>query len=62
MWGLFRTYSIVTDTNTMYSLIGIFDRYDIAMSLKQKYIDDNMTKYHDYIIKELVMNQIYDDL
>ena len=62
MWALFRTYNMVTDMNTMYSLIGVFDRYDIAMSLKEKYINDTMTKYHDYIIKEIVMNQVYDDL
>jgi hypothetical protein len=40
MWALFRTYNMVTDMNTMYSLIGVFDRYDIAMSLKEKYIND----------------------
>ena len=61
MWALFKTYSQVADSNIMYSFIGVFNTIEMATDMKERLKKETGTKYHDYYICLIEVNEAYDN-
>lgn len=60
MWALFRTYNQVTDSNIIYSFIGVFDTFELANKMKEQLKEETKSQYHDYYISEININTLYE--
>ena len=60
MWALFRTYNQVTDSNIAFSLLGVFDTFELANKMKEQLKEETKSQYHDYYISEININTLYE--
>jgi hypothetical protein len=59
MFSLFKIYSMVGDADYIYEFIDVYDNYDNAKKVKDELSKLTGCKYHDYIIKNINDNEIY---